>query len=131
MSADRKRVLVADDETDVHDFVQVALEDMGLEFVTATDGEEAVAKAMSELPDLVILDVQMPKKDGFQVFGELRRDAATKSIPVIMLTGVGARTGIAFSADDMGKYLGEKPDAYVEKPVDPTQLQAAVKALLE
>lgn len=130
MTAEKKKVLIVDDEPDVREFVQAVLEDHGYEFVTAADGEEGLAKAKSEAPDLAILDVQMPKKDGFRLFTDLRGDDATKSMPVIMLTGIGGRLGMKFGADDMGEYLGAKPEAYIEKPIDPEKLVETVKELI-
>lgn len=131
MAVPGKKVLIADDEAEVHEFVQVALEDDGYRVLTALDGEAALETARAESPDLVILDVQMPRKNGFQVFGELRRDDATRSIPVIMLTAVAARTGIPFDAGDMGDYLGSEPDAFIDKPIDPETLRATVNRLLQ
>ena len=104
MAPPGKRVLIADDEADVRAFVQVALEDDGYTILEAADGEAALTTARTQGPDLVILDVQMPKKSGFEVFADLRRDDATKGIPIIMLTGVRERTGIGFSAREMGEY---------------------------
>jgi len=130
MGTEGKKVLIVDDEPDVREFVQAVLQDGGYEFITAGDGEEALAKAKAESPDLAILDVQMPKKDGFQLFAELRADDATKSMPVIMLTAIGERTGINFSAEDMGDYLGSEPEAYIEKPIDPEKLSETVSKLI-
>ncbi len=131
MAENVKTVLVADDEANVHEFVKVALEGEGIAFIDAMDGDEAVEKAVAEVPDLVILDVQMPGKDGFQVFAELRENAATAAVPVIMLTGVGERTGIRFNSKDMADFIGKEPDAYIEKPVNPAELQSAASRLLQ
>jgi len=126
-----RKVLIADDEADVHAFVEAALEADGYQLIKAMDGQEALDKTRAERPDVVILDVQMPKKDGFMVFAELRGDEATQGIPIIMLTGVGERTGIKFSAETMGDYMGSEPDAYQEKPIDPVALRETVSRLLE
>ena len=130
MAEKTKKILIADDETDVHVFLRVALEQDGREIITASDGQEALEKAKAELPDLIILDVQMPGKDGFEVFSALSGYKATESIPVIMLTGVSDRTGIKFSASDMGEYLGKEPAVYIEKPIDPAVIQETVTGLL-
>ncbi len=130
MAASSKKVLVADDEADVRAFVQAALEDDGYTIVEAADGEAALAAARAQSPDLVILDVQMPKKGGFEVFDDLRHDEATKAIPVVMLTGVKQRTGIGFSAKDMGQYYDSEPEAFIDKPVDPGTLRDTVARLL-
>ena len=126
----KAKVLVVDDEPDAVEFVRAVMEEAGYQVVTASDGVEGLEKAAKEKPDLVLLDVQMPRKDGFVAFTEMRQDPQLKAIPVVMLTGVGERTGIRFSAEDMGDYLGEEPDAYVEKPVDPEVLQETVRKLL-
>jgi CheY-like chemotaxis protein len=125
-----RKVLVVDDEPDAVEFVRTVLEEAGYEVLSAADGDAGLAAARAEAPDLIILDVQMPGKDGFTVFAEARSDEQLKGIPVVMLTGVGQKMGIAFSAEDMGDYLGEEPNAYVEKPVDPEVLEATVRDLI-
>jgi CheY-like chemotaxis protein len=87
-------------------------------------------RALAETPDLIILDVQMPGKDGFATFADMRGNESLADVPIVMLTGVGERLGLRFSAEDMGDYFGEEPDAYVEKPVDPEALQETVQRLL-
>ena len=131
MATDAKKVLIADDEPDVREFVQAVLEEDGYSFLTVGDGEAAVQTAKAEKPDVVILDVQMPKKNGFQVFQDLRQNSATQSIPVIMLTAVSERTGIQFDKDSMGEYFGSEPEAYIDKPIDPVKLREAVSKLVE
>ena len=130
MAEPRKKVLIADDEADLRAFIEAALEDDGYAFLTAANGEDALALARAEHPDLVILDVQMPRKTGFAVFDELRRDEATRAIPVIMLTAIKQRTGIRFSAKDMGDYYESEPEAFIDKPVDPERLRETVARLL-
>jgi CheY-like chemotaxis protein len=124
------KVLVVDDEPDAVEFVTVALEEVGYEVISAADGIEGLRVALEEKPDLVILDVQMPGKDGFAVYDEMRRSPELADTPVVMLTGVGERTGIRFSAEAMKEYFGREPDAYIEKPIDPRQLQETVQGLL-
>jgi putative two-component system response regulator len=124
----RKVVLVADDEPDAVEFVRSVLED-DFEVIDAPDGLRALEEAKARRPDLIILDVQMPKKDGFTTLYDLRQDPATKSIPVVFLTAVTERTGIPFSADAIEEYMGERPEAYVEKPIDPAHLLGTVRRL--
>ena len=124
------KVLIADDEQDCIDFVRETLADMPCEVLAAMDGEEALKVAREQKPDLVILDVQMPRKDGFTVFAELRADSELGSVPVIMLTAVTQRTGLKFDAKDMGEYMGSEPEAYVDKPIEPIILKQTVKRLL-
>ena len=130
MAEPGKKVLLADDEADVHAFVEAALEDDVPQIIHAYDGQAALDMTASEKPDLVILDVQMPEKNGFEVFAELRKSDQTKAIPVIMLTAVSERTGILFSARDMGDYYGSEPDAYIDKPIEPEKLRETVRNLL-
>ena len=125
----KKRVLVADDEQDARDYVQAVLEEQ-YELLFAADGEEALALARKEKPDLIILDVQMPGKSGFDVFPELKKDSALKATPVIMLTGIKEKVGIGFSKDAMGGFMGNEPDAYLEKPIDAKELINAVRSCL-
>jgi CheY-like chemotaxis protein len=127
----KSKVLVVDDEPDAVEFVRAVLEEAGYEVASASDGVAGLATARTESPDLVILDVQMPGKDGFAVFGEMAKDKALCSVPVIMLTGVGQRTGIGFSAEAMGEYFGAEPAAHVEKPIDPAALQEAARKALK
>jgi len=125
-----KKVLLVDDEPDAVDFAKEIIESMGHNVIYAHDGKSGIDKMRQEKPDLVVLDVQMPGKDGFQVFAEMKQDDKLKSIPVIMLTGIKEKVGLGFSADDMGKYMGEKPDDYVEKPIEPSKLQQAVSKII-
>jgi CheY-like chemotaxis protein len=125
-----KKVLLVDDEPDAVDFAKEIIESMGHTVVFAHDGDSGIAKMRQEKPDLVILDVQMPGKDGFEVFGLIKGDEELKATPVIMLTGIREKVGLGFSADDMGKYMGDKPAEYVEKPIEPAKLQAAVSKVL-
>ena len=126
----KRRILVVDDEPDAVEFVRTVLEEEGYEVLSAVNGAKGLEVASAQKPDLVILDIQMPVRDGFATFADMRRDEELKDIPVVMLTGVGEKTGIGFSAEDMGDYLGEEPNAYVEKPVDPDALAKTVKRLL-
>ena len=121
MSADL--VLVADDDDDIVRFVEVNLRLEGFEVITAEDGEQALQQAFDRHPDIVLLDVMMPKIDGFEVCQRLRGDSRTKNMSVIMLT---ARS---LSADKVvGLTAGA--DDYMIKPFDPLELVARVKSAL-
>ena len=125
-----QKILVVDDDPDAVEFVRTVMEEAGYEVIPASDGVEGLQRAREESPALAIVDIQMPQKDGFTMFADMRKDEKLKAIPVVMLTGVGERVGIRFSARDMGDYLGEEPEAYIEKPVDPALLQETVNRLL-
>lgn len=128
---DEKKVLIVDDEPDAIAIAETMLSEVkGITTLSETSGEGGLAKAKETKPDLVILDIQMPGKSGFEVFTELQKDESTKGIPVIMLTGVQEKTGIGFSAKEMKNFLGKEPDAYIEKPVDALKLQKTVSSLL-
>ena len=129
MTTQAKKVLIVDDESDSLQYVQAVLEDDGFTFLTASDGEAALQKAREEKPDVIIMDVQMPRMDGFQAFYELRKDDSTRSIPVIMLTAVSRRTGVHFGQKDMGDFLGSEPEAFIDKPIDAERLRTTVRNL--
>jgi len=131
MAEERKTILVVDDEPDSVEFVTAIISEIGdFSIISASDGISGLEKAKAELPDLIILDVMMPKKYGFEVFHDLRRDSKTENIPVIMLTGVVEKTGIKFSREDMGEFLGKEPEDFIDKPVDPDRLQKTIKKVL-
>jgi diguanylate cyclase (GGDEF)-like protein len=116
-------VLVADDDEDIVRFVEINLRLEGFEVVTAVDGEEALQMAREAMPDLVLLDVMMPKIDGFEVCQRLRNDSRTRAISVIMLTAK------SLSADKVvGLTAGA--DDYIIKPFDPMELVARVKSAM-
>ena len=80
------KILVCDDEKNIRRLVQVNLERAGYKVVTASDGKEALQQVVKERPELIVLDIMMPYMDGFEVLQNLRRNASTREIPVIMLT---------------------------------------------
>jgi two-component system alkaline phosphatase synthesis response regulator PhoP len=121
-----KTILVVDDEPDATDFIKEVLESEGFKVITASDGSKGLDTMRKEKPDLVFLDVQMPVMDGFQVFQEMKRDDELKSLPVVMLTGIKEKVGIGFSADEMKDYMGERPTAYLEKPIEPAKVREAL-----
>ncbi|MGH2778343.1 MAG: GGDEF domain-containing response regulator [Actinomycetota bacterium] len=123
MSAGREVVLVADDDEDIVRFVEVNLRLEGFEVITAFDGDAALQMAYNSLPDLILLDVMMPRLDGFEVCQRIRDDSRTKHISVIMLTAK------SLSADKVvGLTTGA--DDYIIKPFDPIELVARVKSAL-
>ncbi|MCI0633005.1 MAG: response regulator [Actinobacteria bacterium] len=116
-------ILVVDDDPDIARFVEVNLRSAGYDVTVASDGEEALLKAGSLRPDLVLLDVMMPRIDGFEVAHRLRRNPQTSSTSIIMLTAKALATdkvlGLTAGADD-----------YIIKPFDPIELLARVKGTL-
>lgn len=121
------KILVVDDEPDSITFVETILKKEGFTVLSASDGLEGFEKAKQEIPDLIVLDVQMPKMDGFEVFNKLRKEESTRNISIVMLTGIREKVGIGFNAEDMKKFYGEGPNGYVEKPISPDELLKVVK----
>lgn len=146
-----KRVLVVDDDENTRRFLSVALEANGYEAVTAEDGDDGFQKVQEEKPDLILLDVMMPKKTGFVLFKQLRRKDEFKDIPVIMLTAVaevleedesqaeGETTERPFDSlrDSLRKAIAKmrdeglvKPEVFMDKPIDPENLIEEVRGLI-
>jgi DNA-binding response OmpR family regulator len=119
-----KLILIADDDGDVLDLVRFRLDQGGYDTLTAGNGEEALKLARERLPDLCVLDVMMPKLNGFQVVQALRDARTTEGIPVLLLTATVQDRDIAH-----GLEVGA--DDYLRKPFDPHELQARVAALLD
>ena len=119
----QKKILVVDDEIAMTKVVEIRLRAAGYDVVLAHDGQEGLEKAKTENPDLMILDLMLPKMDGFKVCGLLKSDARYKKIPIIIYT---AR--VQDSDQQLGKEVGA--DAYITKPFDPQVLLGKVKELL-
>jgi len=115
-----KKILVVDDERHIVRLVQVNLERAGYEVVVAFDGKDALVKVELEKPDLVTLDVMMPYMDGFEVLQNIRKNPATRDLPVIMLTN---KTTEA----DVFRGWQSGVDCYLTKPFNPMELISFVK----
>jgi DNA-binding response OmpR family regulator len=117
-------VLVVDDDPVIQKLLQVNFEMEGYNVITAGDGEEGLAKAQAERPDVVVLDVMMPKMDGLEVARRLKGNDDTRSIPIILLSAkaqlADVQAGQATGADD-----------YLTKPFDPLELLERVGALID
>jgi len=125
-----RQALVVDDEADAREFVRAILEPEGWQVEEAPDGRAGVEKAKALAPDLIVLDVEMPGRNGFEVFADLRGAAETADAKIVMLTGVADKLGIRFSGEDMGDYFGKEPDAYCEKPIDPDTFKRIVQGVV-
>ncbi len=127
-----KTVLSVDDEDHVREFVSTVLEENGYTPILATNGQEAIDIIRRQKPDLIIMDILMPKQSGIRMYRELKTSELLKDIPVIMYSGVSKRTALraqAAQAEFRGESIPE-PDAYLEKPVPPDRLAAVVKKIL-
>ena len=112
-----KKILLVDDDPDLVEAVSMLLEAEGLTPIAAYGGIEGLEKARTEAPDLIVLDIMMPDKDGYAVAKELAQDEALGGIPVIMLTAVVDHVGTTRYSHADGKAL--EADDFFEKPVDP------------
>jgi len=119
----RNKILIVDDEPNIVISLEFLMRKEGFEVDIAADGEEALAKVASFSPDLVLLDVMMPKKSGFEVCEALRADPAQTGLRIVMLTAKGRETEVA-----KGMALGA--DAYLTKPFSTKDLVARVRSLL-
>ncbi len=119
----RTRILVVDDSPTDLTLISAPLLATGYEVITAHDGEEAIAKAASEHPDVILLDVVLPRQNGFQVCRTLKRSAESGHIPVIMLTG---------KSQPSDRFWGMKQgaDEYVTKPFLPEALVSSIQRLI-
>jgi len=121
---EKKRILVVDDEVDLVDMVTLRLEANDFEVIKAYDGQSGLDKARSEKPDLIILDLMLPRIDGYKVCRMLKFDDNFKSIPVIIFTA---------KVQDSDKQLGKdvRADAYITKPFEAHLLLTKIKELLK
>jgi DNA-binding response OmpR family regulator len=117
------KVLVADDDEDILALISFRLERSGYRVQTADDGEKAFDLAVQDDFDLVIVDVMMPKLDGYELTRKLRQNPSTRSIPIILLT---ARV----QEPDIARGFDAGADDYIKKPFSPQELRARVQAIL-
>jgi two-component system alkaline phosphatase synthesis response regulator PhoP len=118
-----KTILVVDDERDIIDLIRYNLEREGFKVESASDGDEAIKKANATKPDLILLDIMLPGKDGYEVIKFLNQSENTSRIPIIFLTARGAEfdevLGLELGADD-----------YIVKPISPRKLVSRIRAVL-
>ena len=127
-----KKVLIVDDDPDVRLFNTTVVEESGYTPVEAANGEEGLKLVKQESPDLVVLDVLMPKQSGIRLYRELKTNKSLQSIPVIMLSGVAKRTFLRSqkALTEFGDKPVPEPDSYLEKPVEPEELAQEIKKYL-
>lgn len=119
-----EKIVFVEDETTLQKMLAVALKEAGYSVIAASDGEAGLAAVRSEKPDLVLLDLILPKMDGFTVLGEIKKDEATAHIPVIVLTNLE-------SAEDVGKVVALGATTYLVKAnYDLPDIVAKVKEVL-
>jgi len=127
-----KKVLVVDDDDDVTTLVSKLVESAGYEAIIAKNGVAGMDKVRADKPDLIILDVLMPKQSGIRMYREVKTDELFKGIPVIMLSAIAPKSFFR-SQEVLDEFAGQsvpEPDAYVEKPEEPKELVALIKKIL-
>ena len=145
-----KQVLVVDDDQNTVKYLSVVLSEHGYDPVFAYDGSEGLQKVKQAKPDLIVLDIMMPKTSGFVLFKQLRKDERYKDIPILMLTGVSEileelnshkeetfekpydslREALKKKIQEMREEGLVRPEMFVDKPVDPESFIAKVKQLI-
>lgn len=118
------KILIAEDERDIRDLITFTLQFSGYQVAAASNGEEAVQMARQEKPDLILMDVRMPRKTGYEACMELKADPAFKDVPVVFLSAKGQDSEI-----EAGYQAGAT--AYLLKPFAPDQLIARIREILQ
>ena len=127
-----KKVLIVDDDPDVRMFNATVAEDCGYTPIEAPNGEEGLKIIKKNPPDLVILDVLMPKQNGLRFYRELTTNKSLLGIPVIILSGIAKRTFLRSqkALTEFGDKPVPEPESYLEKPVEPDELAREIKKFL-
>lgn len=128
-----KKVLIVDDDPDVRMFNATVVEENGYTPIEAANGEDGLKVVKKEMPDLVLLDVLMPKQSGIRLYRELKTDKTLLGIPVIILSGIAKRTFLRSqkALTEFGDKPVPEPESYLEKPVEPEDLAKEMKKYLE
>jgi DNA-binding response OmpR family regulator len=129
MSEKKAKILIIDDQPSEVKMVKMALEQANYEVCYAYNGKVGIEKAVQEKPDLILLDIMMPEKDGFITCGELKKKPETSSVPVIILTSIESSSLVFPDAESAAD--SPHADEYIDKPVDPNFLLKRVDRLLK
>jgi len=127
-----KKVLLVDDEVDVRKFVSKLVERAGYEVIEAKNGVEGMGRVREDKPDLIILDILMPKQSGIRMYRELKTDEPLRDIPVIVLSAIAPKSFFR-SQEVLAEFAGQpvpEPEAYIEKPEEPEELIELMKKIL-
>jgi two-component system alkaline phosphatase synthesis response regulator PhoP len=122
------KILIVDDDPDLVEAVTMILESKDYDVIAAYGGIEGLEKAKTEKPDLIVLDVMMPDKDGYAVCKELKADPKCNEIPILLLTAVVSKIPTTRYTQQMG--LETEADDYIDKPVEPAELVKRIEVLL-
>lgn len=124
-----KKVLIVDDDPDIRTFNTTVVEENGYTALEASNGEDAMKMIKEEKPDLVVLDILMPRQSGIRLYRELKTSKDLKDISVILLTGIAKKTFLQSqkALAEFGENEVPEPEIYLEKPVDAEMLAEAIK----
>jgi len=125
----KKKVLLVDDDRDFLEGTRIVLEKNNFEVGTATSGKECLDKLKSFKPDILILDIMMPEKSGFDVCSEIKNSLEYSKIPVIMLTAL--KKKLSQTSYSVSQGLDLEAEDYIDKPVDPQELVSRINNLLQ
>jgi len=127
-----KKVLVVDDDVDIRKVVSKLVEKSGYEAIEAKNGVEGMGKVREHKPDLIILDMLMPKESGVRMYHELKTEESLKDIPVIVLSAIPKKSFLRSQKvlDEFADQSVPEPEAYIEKPEEPEELIALMKKIL-
>jgi CheY-like chemotaxis protein len=144
------RILIVDDSDEIVAYYTEILEEYGYEYSVARDGKTAMESMRENRPDLVLLDVMMPRKNGIAVFKKMKQDPELEGVPVVIITGASKATGVEMTTgeenpkqtyeDDLAREFGVQlreqlqnltPQGFIEKPVEPEQLISKIRSLLK
>ena len=128
-----KKILIVDDEEDILAYLGTFFQNNGYQTCTAGDGQEALEKTRAENPDLVTLDIVMPKKSGIRYYREMKDDPHLRKIPIIIITAI---TGWGYDKEGFHKFIKSSkqvppPEGFLSKPIDPDELLKLVKKYLD
>ncbi|MBN1277586.1 MAG: response regulator [Deltaproteobacteria bacterium] len=132
-----RKILIVDDDPDVVLFLSTILQDNGYSTIDAPNGQKGLEMVKSEEPDLIMLDLMMPRKSGISMLTDLKNDDKLRIIPVIMVTGVSGETGINLesflerSSNGGPGGVDIRPDGFLEKPLDPKRVLKMIKNVLK
>jgi CheY-like chemotaxis protein len=128
-----KKILIVDDEEDILAYLGTLFQNNGYQTCTASNGQEALEKTKAENPDLVTLDIVMPKKSGVRYYREMKDDPHLKKTPIIIITAI---TGWGYDKEGFHKFIKSSkqvppPEGFLSKPIDPDELLKLVKKYLD
>ena len=128
-----KKILIVDDEEDILEYLSMFFKNNGYATCTARDGQEALEQARTEDPDLVTLDIIMPKKSGVRFYREMKDDPELRNIPIVIIT---ALTGWGYDTEGFHKFIKTRkhvppPEGFLPKPVDTEELLKIVKKYID